>query len=66
MILLAEKVLLKMHQEPGKNGSGSRRLAGFRAALEGMGLFAEHRGAPPDFVGEEGANADRILTVMRR
>lgn len=64
--MLVEKVLLKMHREPGKDGSGSRRLANFRAALEGMALFAEHHGAPPDFVGEEGAHADSVLTATRR
>ncbi|CAM9181429.1 unnamed protein product, partial [Sphacelaria rigidula] len=62
----ALKVLLKMHQQRGIKRCGSRRLAGFRAALDGMGLFTEQFGASPDFVGEEGVHADRVLTAARR
>lgn len=38
------QVLLKMHEEWDSFQDGARRLARFREALEGMGLFEEGKG----------------------
>lgn len=62
-------MLLKMCEEQRRRGGngGDRRLASFRTALDGMGLFSESYGPAPICAGNEGSvEADKIMTAARR
>lgn len=55
-----------MHKEHGRSRHGPQHLARFRTALEGMGLFVEPYGPPPELLEEEDGDADRVVAAARR
>lgn len=49
-----------------RSGGGNDRLARFRTAVEGMGLFSESHGPAPEFVGDGDVHAGKVMAAARR